>query len=89
MPYNPLRKLYTPDFVPEQMQGWQDFGESQDVNIQPAVGAFKQRFMGNRGDMNNVPNPGMDDLPEMQSMGDAGGGAPMNAPMKGKGLKSL
>jgi hypothetical protein len=81
------RNPYSPDFYPDNaIPEWQDMGESQQVNIAPAVGAFKQRFMGNRGDMNNVPNPGMNDLPEMDSMmpDNAGG-----APMKGKGLKSL
>lgn len=38
--------FYEPDFYP-QMDGmdWVDMGDPQQVDISPAVGAFKQRFM--------------------------------------------
>jgi hypothetical protein len=84
MGYDPLRKLYTPDFQPPDQMGWQDMGDDQQVNISPAVGAFQSRFMGgNKGDMNNMPVN--HDLPMDMGGMDAGGGSPM----KGKGLKSL
>jgi hypothetical protein len=87
MPYDEKRRLYSPDFLPPDQQGWVDMGQPDQINIAPAAGAFQSRFMGgNKGDMNNVPNPTMNDLPEMDSaMPDNAGGAPM----KGKGLKSL
>lgn len=80
------RGLYTPDFYPNaQPMGWQDMGDDESINIAPAAGAFKKRFMGgNKGDMSS-PTPMMNDLPEMMGGIDAGGGAPV----KGKGLKSL
>ncbi len=85
--YDPNKKLYSPDFgaAPPQ-QGWQDMGEDQPIDMGPAAGAFKQRFMQkpNAGDMANVPS--FDYKPEtMEGIGDAGGGAPI----KKGGLKSL
>lgn len=81
MPYDPLRKLQTPDFLPPEMQGWQDMPQDQQVNIQPAVGAFKQRFMGNAG-QGDAPSPTMDNLPMDMGGADASGGAAIKGKMK-------
>lgn len=90
--YDPNKKLYSPDFgAPPQPQGWVDMGEDQPIDMGPAAGAFKQRFMQkpNAGDMSN---PVRDDaMPEMMSGGmDGGGGAAVGLGGKLKGgLKSL
>ena len=94
MPYDPNTRRYTPDFGgPPQQQGWVDMGDDQPIDMGPAAGAFKQRFMQNRGagDMSNpVANQ---DMPELMSGGmDAGGGSPVSGGLGGKikgGLKSL
>lgn len=79
------RGVYRPDFETDmQMPQMMDMSQPQNVNIQPAVGAFQQRFMnGNKGDMSNVPTTNA--LPESLDGMDAGGGMAMK---KGLG-KSL
>jgi hypothetical protein len=77
------RGLFTPNFYPDQPMGWQPMGDNQQINIAPAVGAFKNRFMSNRGDMGNVPNPTANDVPEMDAT------MPANAGGARKGTKSL
>ena len=87
MPYDPVRRIYTPDMAPPEQQGWQQFAEDEPIDMGPAAGAFKQRFMGGprngAGDMTNMPTT--DALPEMTSGGNAGGGSPL----KKAGIKSL
>jgi hypothetical protein len=48
MPFDPNRRIMTPDFYPESQQGWIPMGDDQDqpIDAGPAVSAFKQRFMG-------------------------------------------
>ncbi len=85
--YDP-KKPMTADYAPQQ--GWVDFGQDQPIDMGPAAGAFKQRFMQNRGagDMTNVPS--FDYKPEtMEGISDAGGGAAAGLGSKLKGLKSL
>lgn len=82
--------VYLPDFEADmQMPQMADMGQPDQVNIQPAVGAFQQRFMGGQkggaGDMRNVPNPMSEGLPMDMNGPNAGGGAPLK---KGLG-KSL
>ncbi len=90
--YDPYKKLTTPDFgAPPQPIGWQDMGEDQPIDMGPAAGAFKQRFMNKpAGDMGNPVTH--QDLPEMMSGGmDGGGGSAVGGGLGGKlkGLKSL
>ncbi len=91
MPYDPNTKRYTPDFGgPPQQQGWVDMGEDQPIDMGPAAGAFKQRFMQKpAGDMSNMPVN--NDLPMDMGGMDAGGGSPVSGGVGGKlkGLKSL
>jgi len=90
--YDEKRRLYLPDMAPPEQQGWQQFAEDEPIDMAPAAGAFKQRFMQNRGaGTGTAPMPTMNDLPEMASGPDAGGGAPVGGGLGGKlkGLKSL
>ncbi len=89
--YDPYKKLTTPDFGSQpQPQGWVDMGDDQPIDMGPAAGAFKQRFMNKpAGDMSNMPVN--HDLPLDMGGMDGGGGAPVSGGLGGKlkGLKSL
>jgi hypothetical protein len=90
MPYDPNRRIQTPDFYPAEQQGWVNMGDDDPVNMQPAASALKQKFTQrpNAGDMTNMPVN--NDMPMDMGGADAGGGgaAGLGGKLKG-GLKSL
>ncbi len=85
--YDEKRRLYLPDMAPPEQQGWQQFAEDGPIDMAPAAGAFKQRFMSgprNGAGTGTTPMPTANDLPMDVGGFDAGGGAPLK-----KGIKSL
>jgi hypothetical protein len=95
MPYDAARKLFLPDFQPEQQQGWVNMPDDAPIDAGPAVGAFKQRFLSGgpaQPDAHGGPMGHMDAAPmvapheEMGSMMGAQGADGNVASVKPKSL---
>ena len=71
------RTAFAPTFPQQQQPEWVDFPEQQQVDISPAVGAFRDRFMNKPQQPSTQVGMQHEALhtPEMPSKGKMGGGS--------------